>query len=371
MSKLPRARILIILIGLLGLLFSKSLIHLLTESWWFDAVGFASVFWTKLTWQIFLGLFTGLIYIFWLWGNYRIAIRLTRHRPVSAFIGTDIESYSDRIVHWLAIAASIGIALVAANIVAANWDGVLKYIHLSTFDDRDPIFHKDISFWVFRLPFMEGVRWWLLGLAIAGLALSLSIYSVKDVFVAESERQRGDLAIKMHLSILTSGLVLLLGWGFWLERYRLLYAPGGLVFGAGYTDVHARLFALSILSLLSVGIALSLLVSAHRHGWRIPAQGTGIFAIAFLGLNILYPWAIQQFVVAPNELAKEQPYLAHNIQLTQKAYHLNDVQQQNYAAENQLDRSVLLANEPTIRNIRLWDYRPLLSTYRQLQEIRL
>lgn len=371
MSKLPRARILIILMGLLGLVFSRSLVHLLTESWWFDAVGLAEVFWTKLTWQVLLGLLTALIYVFWLWGNYRLAIRLTRHRPINIFVGTDIEPYADWLVHFLSIFASICISLLAASIVAEHWDGVLKFIHLSSFGDRDPIFNKDISFWVFRLPFIEGVRWWLLGLAIMGLALSLSIYNVKSVFGAESERWVGNPAIKMHLSILMSGLVLLLGWGFWLERYRLLYAPEGLVFGAGYTDVHARLLALSVLSLLSVGIALGLLVSVHRRGWSIPIQSAGIFAIAYLGLNILYPWAIQQFVVAPNELAKEKPYLAHNIQLTQKAYRLNDVQQQNYAVENQLDRPALTANEPTIRNIRLWDYRPLLSTYRQLQEIRL
>jgi uncharacterized protein len=371
MNKFPQTRILIIAIGLFGLLLSRSLVHLLTESWWFDAIGFAEVFWTKLTWQVLLGLFTGLVYLFWLWGNYRIAIRLTRYRPVSLFVGTEIEPYSEPFVHFLARIGSFCIALLAASIAADHWDSVLKYIHLSAFGDRDPIFNKDISLWVFRLPFIEGVRWWLLGLAIAGLVLSLSVYSVKGVFAAEAERRVGDFGIKTHLSILLSGLVLLLGWGFWLERYRLLYAPDGLVFGAGYTDVHARLLALSVLSLLSVGIAFGLLVSAHRRGWRIPIQGAGIFAIAYLGFNVLYPWAIQQFVVAPNELAKEKPYLAHNIQLTQKAYRLNDVQQQNYAAENQLDRSALLANEPTIRNIRLWDYRPLLSTYRQLQEIRL
>jgi uncharacterized protein len=371
MSKLTRSRILIISIFLAGLLFSKCLIHLLTESWWFDSVGFAEVFWTKLTWQVLLGLFTGLIYLLWLWGHYRIAIWLTHHHPASLFIGTEIEPYSDQLIHFLARFASLGIALLAASVTADHWDSVLKYIHLSPFGDRDPIFHKDISFWVFQLPFLEGARWWLLGLAIASLALSLSIYSVKGYFTVEPERRVDNLAIKTHLSILLSGLVLLLGWGFWLERYRLLYAADGLVFGAGYTDVHARLLALSVLSLLSVGIALGLLMSARRHGWRIPIQGVGIFAIAFLGLNVLYPWAMQQFVVAPNELAKEKPYLAHNIQLTQKAYHLNDVQQQDFAAENQLDRPALQANEPTIRNIRLWDYRPLLSTYRQLQEIRL
>jgi uncharacterized protein len=204
-----------------------------------------------------------------------------------------------------------------------------------------------------------------------GLALSLVVYILKGVFAPETERRVGDLTIKTHLSLLLGGLVLLVGWGFWLERFPILYKADGLVFGAGYTDVHARLLALNVLSLLSVGVALGLIVSARRHRWGLPLQGAGVFAIAFVLLNLLYPWFVQQFIVAPNELAKEKPYLAHNIRLTQAAYRLHDVQQQDFAAETRLDRQTLQNNQPTLRNIRLWDYRPLLSTYRQLQEIRL
>jgi uncharacterized protein len=364
-------RWLIVLIVLAGLLLSRSLVHLLTESWWFDAVGFSEVFWTKLTWQISLWLFTFIVYAVWLWTHYRIAIHLTRHRAFTVFEGTNIELYTDRLIHLLVRAASILVALAAASITASGWDVILKYLHRTPFGDRDPIFQSDISFWVFQLPFIEGIRGWLFGLLSLGLTLSLAIYIIKGVFASDTERRVGDLAVKTHLSLLLSGLILLGGWGFWLERFRLLYRAGGLVFGAGYTDIHAHLLALNILSLLSVSLAIGLIVSARRRGWQIPLQGAGLFAIAFVLLNIFYPWFIQQFIVAPNELAKEKPYLAHNIRLTQTAYRLNDVQQQNFAAETKLDRQALQNNQPTLRNIRLWDYRPLLSTYRQLQEIRL
>jgi uncharacterized protein len=364
-------RWLIALIILAGLLLSRSLVHLLTESWWFDAVGFSEVFRTKLTWQILLWLFTFAVYTVWLWTNYRIAIHSTRHRPFSVFEETNFEPYTDQLIRFLVRAASILVALAAASITASGWDTILKYLHRSPFGDRDPIFQRDISYWIFQLPFLEGIRGWLFGLSILGLTLSLVVYALKGVFAPEPERRVGHLAIKTHLSLLLSGLVLLVGWGFWLERFHLLYEAGGLVFGAGYTDVHARLLALTVLSLLSVGVAISLIVSARRRGWTIPLQSAGLFAIAFVLLNILYPWFMQQFIVAPNELAKEKPYLAHNIRLTQAAYHLHDVQQQNFAAETKLDRQTLQNNQPTLRNIRLWDYRPLLSTYRQLQEIRL
>ncbi len=364
-------RWLTVLIFLAGLLLSRSLVHLLTESWWFDAVGFSEVFRTRLAWQILLWLCTFTVYAVWLWANYRTAIHLTRHRPFTVFEETILEPYTDRLIHFLVRATSILVALAAASITVSGWDNVLKYLHRTPFGDRDPIFQRDISFWIFQLPFIEGIRGWLFGLLILGLMLSFVTYSLKGVFTPETERRVGDLGVKTHLSLLLSGLVLLGGWGFWLERFRLLYGTGGLVFGAGYTDVHARLLALNVLSLLSVGIAIGLVVSARRRGWQIPLQGAGLFAIAFLLLNVLYPWFMQQFIVAPNELAKEKPYLAHNIQLTQAAYRLNNVQQQNFAAETKLDRQTLQNNQPTLRNIRLWDYRPLLGTYRQLQEIRL
>ncbi|MGB8702828.1 MAG: UPF0182 family protein, partial [Thermosynechococcaceae cyanobacterium] len=364
-------RVGIVLIVLIGLLLSKNLVHLCTESWWFDAVGFSDVFWTKLTWQILLWLFTFTVYAVWLWVHYRIAIQATRHRPFTVFAETNFEPYTDQLMHLLARAASILVALAAASMTASGWDVILKYLHRSPFGDRDPIFQRDISFWIFQLPFIEGIRGWLFGLLSVGLMLSLAVYTLKGSFVSEPERRVGDQAIKTHLSLLLSGLVLLGGWGFWLERFHLLYGAGGLVFGAGYTDVHARLLALNVLSLVSVGIAIGLIVSTRRRGWTLPLQSAGVFAIAFVLLNLIYPWFMQQFIVAPNELAKEKPYLTHNIQLTQAAYRLHDVQQQNFAAETQLDRQTLQNNQPTLRNIRLWDYRPLLSTYRQLQEIRL
>jgi uncharacterized protein len=361
----------IVLIVLSGLLLSRNLVHLLTESWWFDAVGFSDVFWTKLTWQILLWLITFIVYAVWLWVNYQIVLQATRHRPFTVFEETNLELHTDWLIHLLVRIASILVALAAASITASGWDVILKYLHRSPFGDRDPIFQRDIGFWIFQLPVLEGIRGWLFGLLSLGLALSLVVYTLKGVFAPETERRVGDLTIKTHLSLLLSGLVLLVGWGFWLERFHILYEADGLVFGAGYTDVHARLLALNVLSLLSVGVAIGLIVSARRHRWGLPLQGAGVFAIAFVLLNLLYPWFVQQFIVAPNELAKEKPYLAHNIRLTQAAYRLHDVQQQDFAAETRLNRQTLQNNQPTLRNIRLWDYRPLLSTYRQLQEIRL
>ena len=122
---------------------------------------------------------------------------------------------------------------------------------------------------------------------------------------------------------------------------------------------------------MASSIAVLLIISIGQRRLTLPLAGIGLFFVTLLLINHLYPWFIQQFIVNPNELAKEKPYIAHNIKYTQAAYHLDDVQRQNFAAEAQLTSQSLADNQATVDNIRLWDYRPLLSTYQQLQEIRL
>lgn len=371
MGKRFNVRLRILLVVVAGLFLSSGLVHLLTESWWFAAVGFTQVFWTRLTWQVLLWLLTVGVYFGWLWANARIALHLTRHRTFNLWESSELEEYTDAIIHFGVLAGSVGIALMAGSFATSEWTTVLKYLHRTPFGETDPIFKADIGFWIFQLPLLEGIQVWLLSLALLGFILSITIYGLKGMFSLNDHRGMIDGAIKMHLSLLSSGVVLLWGWGFWLDRYHLLYGAGGVVFGGGYADVHGRLFALTVLSILAIGCAISLLLSARRRGWRLPLQLGGLFVVVFLLLNGFYPWAMQQFVVSPNELEKEKPYLAHNIRFTQTAYHLHDVQRQPYTAETKLTPTVLQNNQPTIRNIRLWDYRPLLSTYRQLQEIRL
>ena len=343
--------------------------HWLTEFWWFDAVGFSQVFWTQLTWQALLWGVTVVIYAGFLWGNYQIAMQQTRDRPLRLFAEPEFAGAAEKLHKALAMVVILLMALAAALSSVSAWMPLLKFLNPSQFDDRDPIFHRDLGFYVFKLPFYEGIRQWLFALILLGLSLSLVVYGLKGTLIWE----RGGLAgrVKAHVSLLLSALALLIGWGFWLDRYSLLYAPGGVVFGAGYTDVHAHLLAYQVLSILALAVAVLFLLSIGQRQQQMPLGGIGLFIVALVLLNGVYPWLMQQLMVNPNELAKEAPYLEHNIRLTRAAYHLDNVQQQRYAATTQLDRRSLQSNQSTIGNIRLWDHHPLLSTYRQLQEIRL
>jgi uncharacterized protein len=370
-----RTFIFFIVLIILGLAVTKPLVHLLTEIWWFDSVRVSEVFWTRLSWQVLLWGLTFVVYFLVLWGNCRLAMRSSQH--FRTFENFELNDYIPIISTLLATVVCGFFAWIAASITAGGWETVLKFLKWTPFNSRDPIFQHDISFYIFQLPLYEGIHNWLFGLLLASLILSGVIYSFKvPTTLNEDWRSRPlDFQIgsraKVHLSILFGAIALVMSWGFWLNRYQLLTEAGGVVFGAGYTDVHARIFAYSVLSLLAVGVAILFILSARRRSFALPLQGVLGFVVVFVLVNVVYPGFLQQFIVAPNELAKEKPYLEHNIQLTQAAYHLQNVKRQGYAAEAKLDRTVLQANQPTIRNIRLWDYRPLLSTYKQLQEIRL
>ncbi|BAY08465.1 UPF0182 family membrane protein [Calothrix sp. NIES-2098] len=372
MNLQPRGVTLIILIAIIGLPLSKILVHILTEVWWFDAVGFAEVFWTRWTWQILLWIFTFVCFAIFLWANYKIAMYRTRYGSIRLLTDTNLADYADIFINLFALVLIFLTALGAASASVPLWETLLKYFHTSNFSDRDPIFQQDIGFYVFQLPLYQAICNWLLSLLVLGLIIAVIVYFLKDSF---TQRRKGRYVLNIqashHLSWLLIGILGLIAVKFWLNRYSLLYSTNGAAFGAGYTDVYARIFAYSVMSLLTLGLALIFGFSIRQSKFSLLFNGILLYVIALIALIGIYPGFVQKFIVEPNELAKEKPYIANNIKFTQNAYRLDNVQKQNYAAQNQLNHQNLQLNQPTIRNIRLWDYRPLLSTYRQIQEIRL
>lgn len=347
------------------------LLHVLTDVWWFEAVGFSSVFWTRITWQLSVGLAVFVVYAAFLWGNYRLAIALTPGYRFRILEESELRAYADSIPKYLAGLLTFVIALSAASSGIDQWETFLKFLNPTAFEVGDPIYQRDVGFYLFRLPLWQYLQSLTIQLVAWGFALSLAVYSLRDAI-----RFRGNWrtmltgSIKVHLSLLLVAIALLVAISFWLDRYELLYSAEGVVFGGGFTDVHARLHSYWIMGISTLVLAGIFVLSIWRRGVALPIYGIGVYVLLYLVVGIGYPAFQQQFVVAPNELEKERPYINHNIEFTRRAYGLQDVQREDYPVESQIDRQVLDDNQPTIRNIRLWDYRPLLSTYRQLQEIR-
>ncbi|MGK7906892.1 MAG: UPF0182 family protein [Synechococcus sp.] len=352
-------------------LFGRPLLHLLTQLWWFETVGFAPVFWTRAGWQVGLWCLAFILYFFGLGVNYRLAKSLTPMRDIPPPLGRRLSRTEYGLVQ-LAMAVWMGVvALVAATLSVQSWETILKALNATPFQQTDPIFGLDISFYVFLLPFYEGLVQWLAALLICSLLLVLLIYALEgDIDLKRSWDSMVSRPARFHISLLLAALAILLSIFFWLQRYDLLYSPEGVVFGAGFTDVNARLPLDTMASILTAVLSAILLVSLWQRSLLPPVGGVAVY-LALLIVANFYPPLLQRFVVEPNELAREQPYVAHNIAFTQEAYGLAEVDSQAYPVETELTRAVIDRNQPTVGNIRLWDYRPLLSTYQQLQEIRL
>ena len=265
-----------------------------------------------------------------------------------------------------AIAFAIGViatlvALVLASEASSRWMTILSFRHGTSFGYRDPIFNLDAGFYIFRLPFYRFLVGWLLVLFAVTLLGNTAIYLTAG-------RIR-DKATAIHLS--TLGALFLLGKAadYQLQRFALLQTTRDVVFGVGYTDANARIPLLHLLTGVVAVCAVLLVANVFVRRWRWSLIVAGAWVLlAFLGP--FYPDLVQRFTVQPNELALERPYIEHNIRATRYAYGLEDVKESYYEVTGSLSPDKLEENSDTIDNVRLWDWRPLRTTYEQLQEIR-
>ena len=205
---------------------------------------------------------------------------------------------------------------------------------------------------------------------VGTLVLTFVVYVLQRSFVLTSRGPRLAAGARSHLLLLAALLLALKAIGFWLDRFDLVYSPRGVVFGASYTDIHASLPVLGALAVLAGLCAVAALAQMARPGLRLVAGGlVMLVAVWILGLAV-YPALLQRIRVTPNELAAERPFIVHNIRMTRQAYGLDRIEERLFPADESLDARALERNEATIKNIRLWDHRPLLRTFAQLQEIR-
>lgn len=272
---------------------------------------------------------------------------------------------------WLrtiALLLSLAIGLIAVS----RWTKVLQYFHPTNFNTTDPIFNQNISFYVFIFPILELLGFWativfLYSLVSCALTYLLSGNSLSQgIFLGFSRSQQ------RHLYGLGAALMLAAALGYWLGRYTLLYSRGDITYGANYADVTVRLPVYGFLSILAGAIALLMLYQACQ--LKIKNQLIKKIILAWLSLSCLGGWLlpniVQQLIVKPNELAREQPYIQRSIAFTQEAFDLKRIEIKTFDPAGKLTYADLEKNKLTISNIRLWDKRPLLQTNRQLQQIR-
>lgn len=338
-----------------------------TEWLWFRHLGYAPVLWRVWLSRLWVGTAVGLVYALFLGGNLYWAQRY-RHPGAQEVWGMPPLPARFGVLVWV---ASIGVGFIAGLSSSGQWPVVLSHLNRVSSGLADPLFGKDVAFYVFTLPLLRLVYTLastLLVLCVLGCAV---IYFLTGGLVGTAGRISVGRQAAWHLSLLVAGYLAVKAWGYWLDRYGLLFSERGTVFGAGYTDVHAVLPALNVLTVLALLVAGAVLLSARLGRGRAALAAVGLLVVASLLGGTVYPAAIQQFTVNPNELEKEKPFISNDIRFTRLAYNLDAIQEVPFVPRDTLSYEELMAAPGVVENIRLWDYQPLKQTYAQLQEIRL
>ena len=391
----------IVLVALAAIVMLTFGLDLWTDALWFESVGFDPVFWTRLTAQ--LGLFVAAVIgaLAVIVVNLAIAARLTRDTgdgrsplrdlferfndaadprrrverpregPTVTFGPDDIPDLMP-IARFVLIGIVIFVALTIGASVASSWPTILLWANRVPFSADsataivDPVFGRDIGFFLFELPFLRLVQSLFNGLLIAAL---LAV-GIRYLMAASGGEFALTTPIRSHVGVLVGLFLLSIAFGYQLDKWELAYSTRGFATGVSYTDQNAQFFAYDVLTVLS-GLAAALLVAAAFTRWVWPFVLTiGVWFLASLVIGRLYPEAVQRLTVQPNQYAQEERYIANNIAMTRMAFGLDTWEDRSFRGEERLDAAAIEAEEATFRNARLWDYRPLGATLDQLQRVR-
>jgi uncharacterized protein len=372
----PLRRAVLVVIGLVVVLGIFGIVsRIWTEYLWYAEVGYTTVFWTPIVARLCVGIFFAVAFFIVFYGNLWLARKISpKLLAVPGAEDGEILDLAER-RRWpgrLMLLVSIVLAVIIGVIYSSNWEQVLLFLRQGDFGYADPLFNRDASFFVFTLPL------WNLLVNFVGLTLLFTFVATAFTYVADramvlNAQNKIRLAshVKAHLSVILALAMVAKAGDYMLQTWALDYSDRGAVFGASYTDVHASLPVLHFLAIVSLVAAAIFLANIRYKGWRLPAIAIAIMFLTWAIGGKAYPAIIQQYKVSPNEIAAETPYIANNIEATRWAFGLDGVTTVQSAATTDLTAEDVRANAGTIENVRLWEPRPALDTYSQIQEIRL
>ena len=363
-----------LLVGLSVLFFLISpLIQLLAEWPWFSALGYERVFATRLIASLLLGIVAGGAAFALLYANLRFAQRGIVPNPVVMQMNAQTPAVDvTRLVRRLALPAALVLALFIALAVSSGWMPVLQFLNQTPFGVTDPVFGRDLGYYVFTLPIIGGVLGLLMFLVVVALLASGALYALRGDVVIYRKNLTIEPSARLHLALLLAVLFVLTALRVYFVRLPgTLFATNGPLFGASYANLHGTIIGLKLAGLAAlVGAALVVAGARSKRLGRNALLAVAIyFGVSLLGV-VVYPAVVQRLIVAPNELNKETPQLRYHIDATRRAWGLDRVLVRDLSGEAALTERDIQANRTTIDNVRLWDRDPLLQTFGQLQEIR-
>lgn len=347
-------------------------VEIYVNSLWFESLGFSAVYWYQLKFKLILFFAFGLATFFILQGAFWL---LRKGFPTSAIVPRKIVLNQQQTVMfdpssflkpviWI---VSIIFALIYGASFSGNWENIALYLNQPTVAATDSIFNNSVGFYLFSLPFYELLNKWVFNLSIIILVASV-IYSLITFRAKDEDGQKIRYkAISIALALLS----LTVAFSFYLDRYNYLWRDHQTITGVTYTEYHYTLPGLFILFvILLISAAIALINAFVTQQLRILLGAVVLPIIVFLFGLVLIPGYVQSFVVKPNELDRETPFIENNIAWTRTAFQLEKIELQDFQAETTATAFDIEKNRATVDNIRLWDRPALQSTLKQLQEIR-
>ncbi len=372
LKKGPVIAVLLIVLVMLVLTSIPASIRLLADWYWFSAVGFQSIFVKTLGTKALLGVGTGLLAFVFFYSNLRFSQRGMVPDPLVVNINSKTPKVDvTRLLRLLALPVSGFLAFVVGVSASVQWMVVLQFLNRTAFGVSDAAFGRDVGYYFFTLPAIQVAVGLVLFFTVLTLLMVAPLYLVRGDIVIRGRHIAIEPSAERHLGALLA--LLFLGTAvslWWVKLPGVLFSESGPIYGAAFADLTARvpfIRASAVVAVIGAGL-IAWGVRSHRLP-RFLAVAVVLYLVTGV-VGGVYPATIQRFIVDPNELVKETPYMERHIEATRAAWNLDAVEIRAMSGEASLTLDDIRANSGTIRNIRLWDRGPLLQTFGQLQEIR-
>jgi uncharacterized protein len=353
---------------------SLTLVNLYTDWLFFKELNYGAVFTKILSAQVVLGLVVGLIGLAFILANVVIANRAVFPVMEDLYIDqTRIALNFEKVSMWMkpvALVSGLLAGLLCGVLGSHLWKEVLVFQNRMNVNLSDPIFNRDVGFYLYQLPLFESVKGIAAFIIFAAIVIVSASYFFRGGISSREAKLYIDGRVKKHLGILAVLYLLTIAAGFYFDRFNLLLSPHGVIYGAGYTDIHARLLAFQALTVMTLLSAVLFAAGIFRNSWKMAVYPLLATAMVYVAGVIAYPSLLQNLKVTPNEIVLEKEYIEHNIKFTRFGYDLDRIEMRPFDVSYELTAKDIENNDTTIRNIRLWDDAPLLTTYSQLQQIR-
>jgi uncharacterized membrane protein (UPF0182 family) len=373
-----RRKLIVFLIVIAAILFgTKTALSYWVDLLWFRSLGYGDVFWT--TWRIEWGVFAlfAVATFVVLYGAFLALKRASQASLPSArqilLGGQPVNLSIEPVLRIVGIVGSLVAALLSGTAMMQEWPTLALFCYAphASGSIADPIFGRPLNFFLFTLPAWQLLLGWLLTLAVIVCVVAVVLIALAGGFSALGKYTVSQASAPWRgLSITVAFLLLVVAMNVYVSRFQSMLDHHTIFEGVNYTDAHVTLGGLLIVCaalLFGAGIALVNALRGSRAKLLVASVVPAVFC--YLALSLV-GWYVSNFIVKPNELVRETPYIANNIKFTQQAYGLDQFQQREFPAETTVDAADPANNQPTLQNIRLWDWHALQDTLRQEQEIR-